>query len=214
MKGYNLVGQTFGRLTVIERVASKGKGREWLCLCTCGNEKIVNTHSLMSGGTRSCGCLEIENLKSGNNRRTHGLSGTRLHRIWKRMKTRCYNKNTNDYVLYGARGIAMCEEWKTSFPCFAEWALLHGYTDELSIDRIDVNGNYEPSNCRWVSSTQQANNKRNNHLITIDGRTQTVTQWISETGMSRATFYQRLRTGKQGRDLISKPRPRKGMMQP
>lgn len=214
----DLTNQVFGRLTVIGFYGrNKYHHAIWLCRCVCGNEKCVNASSLSTGKTRSCGCLNDEQRhKIGKkaNRTTHGLHGTRIYRIWKQMKTRCYNHNTDDYMSYGKRGIKVCDEWKNSFSNFYEWALKSGYDDTMSIDRIDVNGDYRPDNCRWSTMKVQQNNKRSNHFITIDGETKTAAQWIEETGISHSTFYQRLRNGKSGQDLISKPRPRKRVMQP
>lgn len=157
----DLTGLKFGRLTVIKLEGqNKYKRLMWLCKCDCGNTHIVSSNLLLMGVTRSCGCLNDENRKSGNNRRTHGMWGTRLYRIWKCMKNRCLNKNTNDYKKwYGSKGVTVCEEW-LNFEPFCKWALAHGYKDDLSIDRINPYGNYEPSNCRWADAKTQANNKR------------------------------------------------------
>ena len=142
----DLTGQRFGRLTVLERTELK-----WLCKCDCGNKKIVAGGHLVSGDTKSCGCLRIK----------HGMRNTRLYSIWHGMKERCYNTKHKFYKHYGGRGIKVCEEWKNDFQTFADWALSHGYADNLTIDRIDVNGNYEPSNCQWATNAEQQRNKRN-----------------------------------------------------
>lgn len=209
----NIAGQTFGRLTVINFVdCDRFNNARWLCRCECGNEKIVSRNCLISGKTRSCGCLNREILHQKGKyaiRTTHGLWGTRLYRIWKGIKNRCYNKKSADYIIYGARGITVCNEWKNNFQAFYDWAMSHGYQDNLSTERIDPDGNYSPENCRWATDKEQANNRRSNRFITIGEETKTVAEWIEYSGISRATFYQRLRAGKSGQDLISKPRPRK-----
>jgi len=162
MRWHDLTGMKFGRLTVIERANNNNQYRaQWLCVCECGNRRIIPSDCLLKGTSKSCGCLNNEIRKSGANRRTHGGCGTRLHRIWKNMKTRCKNLNSIDYQKwYGGRGIEVCKEWDDSFESFKEWAIQNGYDDKLSIDRINVNGNYEPDNCRWSTSKEQANNKR------------------------------------------------------
>ena len=169
-KFIDLTGQKFGRLTVIKYV---GKSK-WLCKCECGNEKIVSTTHLKND-TKSCGCLRAENTKKRNTK--HGFRYSRLYIIWKDIKRRCYNKNSKSYYLYGERGIIVCQEWLDDFMNFYDWAMPNGYKDNLTIDRIDVNGNYEPSNCRWVDRKIQANNKRNNCNITYNNETHTLSEW-------------------------------------
>ena len=177
----DLTGKRFGRLVVLEQAEShidkKGrKIRMWKCKCDCGNETIVRHGGLQRGTTTSCGCFHKEIVGSLN--RTHGLSANcgRLYPLWKSIKYRCYNKNSKSYSQYGGRGIAMCDEWKNDFLAFHDWAIANGYKEEktdkglniLTIDRIDVNGNYEPSNCRFVTNDVQAKNKRD--TITDDER--------------------------------------------
>ena len=169
----DLTGKRFGRLVVLEQaeyhIDKKGrKIRMWKCKCDCGNETIVRHGGLQSGKTTSCGCFHKEIVGSLN--RTHGLSANcgRLYPLWKSIKYRCYNINSKDYANYGGRGIVMCNEWKNDFLAFHDWAIANGYKEEktdkglniLTIDRIDVNGNYEPSNCRFVTNDVQAKNKR------------------------------------------------------
>lgn len=126
---------------------------------------------------------------------THGMSHTRIYKVWCRMKSRCNNSNSSDYYLYGARGIGVCKEWTSSFEMFYKWAKENGYREGLTLDRIDVNGNYEPQNCRWVTMKIQSNNKRNNRLISFNGETRTIAQWSEITGISKDTIAHRLKIG-------------------
>lgn len=135
--------------------------------------------------------------------KTHGLTNTRLYSIFGHMKQRCYDKNSARYHCYGGRGITICEEWRNDFQTFYDWAMSHGYADNLTIDRIDVNGNYEPSNCRFVTIKEQENNRSNNRLITYNGMTKTLSQWASISGLSYGTFYHRIKRGWSFEDCLT-----------
>lgn len=126
---------------------------------------------------------------------THGKSNTRLYTIYNNMKTRCYNKNSDDYKNYGERGITVCKEWLNSFTSFYNWSINNGYKPDLLLDRKDNDLGYSPENCRWVDSIEQNNNKRNNNLIEYNGKTQSISRWSAELGIKRVTLLSRLRNG-------------------
>lgn len=146
----NEIGKKYGRWTVIKKYGLVNKRTFWTCRCECGTIRNVDGWRLRKGTSLSCGCLV---------RKQKNLSTSRLYRIWQGIKTRCFYKRSNRYYRYGARGITICEEWKNNFLSFYSWAINNGYKNNLSIDRINNDGNYEPSNCRWATAIQQANNK-------------------------------------------------------
>ncbi len=160
----DLTGMRFGKLIAL-RIYDAGKPKRvyWECQCSCGNLSVVRSDSLVSGATQSCGCYKeymVENRPWQDKR-----SFTRLYHVYKNMRARCYNKKSTSYKNYGARGIRICDEWLEDFHAFERWAMANGYDEEApfgqcTIDRIDPNGNYEPSNCRWVSIAEQNRNKR------------------------------------------------------
>lgn len=158
MKLVDLTGQRFGRLVVIRRMPSVNKRTKWLCVCDCGNEIIAESYNLKTGHTTSCGCFQREATAEAN--QTHGMRKTRLYRIWVCMKNRCYAKSYHAFKHYGGRGIKVCAEWRNSFETFRDWALSNGYADNLTIDRVDTNGDYCPANCRWATMAEQNQNKR------------------------------------------------------
>ena len=209
----DLTGQVYERLTVIKRVddyisPSGSHQVQWLCKCKCGKEVIVTGNNLKNGNSKSCGCYNRELLTKTN--LTHNASNTRLYHIWICMKDRCYNPKNKKYKDYGGRGIIICDEWINDFEAFANWAYDNGYIENVSrgectIDRIDVNGNYCQQNCRWVNQKVQTNNKRNNHYITYNGETHTVTEWNNILGYKKGVLSRRIFSGWSIEDAFTKP---------
>lgn len=192
-KKIDLTGRRFGKLTVLaEHPERNGKEIMWVCKCDCGNTKIIAGHNLRSGGSTTCGCST----------RKHGMRNTRLWSIWDGMRKRCYNPSHPYYFIYGGRGITICEEWLQDHAKFFEWALANGYQDDLTIDRIDFNGNYCPDNCRFVDVVTQLNNRSNNCHVEINGENKTLGEWSRITGIGYQTIYRRYRRGDRGQSLI------------
>ncbi|MBB6446465.1 hypothetical protein [Bacillus benzoevorans] len=204
-KRINLEGKHFGRLIVIEYSHFSGGKAYWKCLCECGNEKLVRGDHLKSLKIISCGCFHKET--TSNRFSTHRKSDTRLFSIWSGIKNRCFNPNEPTYKDYGGRGITVCEEWLEFIP-FYGWAIHNGYSDNLTIDRIDNNGNYDPSNCKWSTKTEQSRNRRSNVKVTIDGETKTLTEWAEISGLAISTLRNRYIKGIRGKKLINPKRMR------
>ena len=187
----DLTGERFGRLVVIERVGTdRNKKPLWKCRCDCGNTTIVTPQPLKEGRIKSCGCLHQERMNAGNIK--HGKRYSRLYKIWVGISQRTNNEKNPSYKHYGGRGICVCDEWLNDFQAFYDWSVTNGYNDNLTLDRIDNDGNYEPSNCRWATQKEQMNNTRVNRLITLDGETHTVKEWSEITGIPSNVIHARI----------------------
>ena len=198
----DLTGLRFGRLTVLGYAFRKNGYAYWLCKCDCGKEKTVLSGNLTSHKTQSCGCLQKERASAVSKR--HGGSGTRLYAIWKGMKSRCENRNTEAYKDYGGRGVCVCQEWRR-YETFRDWALANGYQDGLTIERKDVDGMYEPTNCEWIPLPDQGKNTRRTHYIEYDGRKMSLVEWSKELGGGPNLVTTRLQRGWSERDAVTKP---------
>lgn len=188
------IGKKYNRYTILKFDRNRKPRKLYVvCKCDCGNIKTVEFYAVRVGILKSCGCYKKESDKAPNEKnKTHGLSTTRLYKIYLKMIQRCYNKSTKNYKIYGGRGISVCDEWHNDFMSFYNWAVLNGYADNLTIDRINVNGNYEPNNCRWATVKQQANNTRVNKIVKYAGKSQTISEWADEIGMNYQTLYDRI----------------------
>ena len=203
-KEIDITGQRFGRLTAIKKVKSLKQGKQlrsvWLFKCSCGKEKEINKSSVTRGKVISCGCHNKERMSSVSFK--HGKTNSRLYSCWRDMKNRCYLPSREKYKNYGARGITVCEEWKNDFVAFYDWAMANGYRDDLTLDRIDVNGKYSPDNCKWSTQKEQQNNRTNNHIITIKGITKSLSWWLDFTKTKENTYYFRKSKGLSDEDAL------------
>lgn len=200
----DLSGNRFGRLVVLELEKPINRRTMWKCRCDCGNIVTVDAYSIKSGHTKSCGCLHREVAKETITK--HGLSHSKVRRTWKNMISRCENKKCSQYGDYGGRGITVCEEWH-DLEIFAKWAYANGFSEEKTkseqtIERKDVNGNYEPSNCCFVTMKEQNNNKRNSRRISCNGETHTLSEWSEITGINRTTIAWRLNKGLSAEEAL------------
>lgn len=199
LKHIDKIGQKFGYLTIVD--VSKGA---FHCVCDCGREHNVTYYKLFNGEVKSCGvkgCEYAHSLRKGcANHVKHRKSNTRLYSIWNGMKSRCYRTDNRNFRNYGGRGISVCEEWRDNFEVFEEWALSNGYADHLTIDRINNDGNYEPSNCRWATRSEQDANKRvralraykDLYVWEINGVKKSIIEWCAEYGLSRSMVTYRV----------------------
>lgn len=207
MKIDQMIGRKFGRLTV-EAYHSYGAGRmlKYTCQCECGGEAVCYGNNLRNGNSQSCGCLCIERTIAANT--THGMRHEKVWQAWMGMKNRCYVKTHGGYKNYGGRGIIVCDRWRHSFENF--------YTDMgdqpspvSTLDRIDNDGDYEPSNCRWASYSQQNRNRRNNRLVEIDGETHCIAEWVEILGIKDHLVKTRMRRGWSAEKALTTPRRKK-----
>lgn len=199
MRMIDLTGRRFNRLLVIDRASSVGERRvKWNCLCNCGTIKAVISDNLLKGTSGSCGCLKVELTKINN--ATHGKSDSREFMIWSRMKGRCINPRVTAFPFYGGRGITVCPRWLNSFEAFFDDM---GLSQGLTLDRIDTNGNYEPTNCRWATQREQTRNKRNNVRATVENVTLTAVEWVERTRISDWKIREAIRKNVLG-DLIQR----------
>lgn len=205
-KPIDLVGMKFGRWTVLEYAEYKN-GVMWLCRCTCGTEKKVRSDHLRYGKSTSCGCYrnEVTTKETARKNEKHGMYNTRLYRIWRGMKQRCSDKcPIRSAKSYYAKGIRVCDEWKNDFRVFAKWAIENVYEENKSIDRINVDGNYEPSNCRWATAVEQARNKSDTLVVEYNGERRPLREWAEVLGINYSTLATRLRRGKSPEEVLKK----------
>lgn len=189
----DLTGQKFNRLTVL---GFAGRDRlhkaSWRCRCDCGSELIVDGYNLTSGHTKSCGCWNIESIQTRSTTHGHSRTGEGIYPVWKSMRARCNNPNSHAYKNYGGRGISVCSEWDEDFKSFYDWSMSNGYHPELTIDRIDNDGDYSPENCRWTTTIEQANNRRTCCYIEYKNETHTLTEWSRIIGVSYDVLKRRV----------------------
>lgn len=201
IKARDITGERFERLIAIKFEYKIKRQHYWLFKCDCGKEKIIQKASVLFGTSKSCGCLQKEMTyneetkhKIGLANTTHGLRGNPIYSLWHSMKQRCYYCKSISYKNYGARGIKICSEWKDSFIDFYNWCIKNGYKKGLTIDRINVNGNYCPSNCKFSTNSEQQNNKRNSHFLIYQGEKKTIKEWSKDKRclVNPTTFEKRI----------------------
>ena len=183
----DLTGNKYNMLTVLRRLPNSGNNAVWECRCDCGNITKVTSGNLKNGSVKSCGCLRHINTSA-----THNKTNTRLYRIWAAMKQRCYNSNYHAYKNYGGRGIAICDDWVNSFDNFYNWAIDNGYREDLSIERINVDDNYCPNNCTWITLAQQAQNRRSCYMFYYNNKEQNLSQWCNELSLDYKLIHNRI----------------------
>ncbi|MEY4331797.1 MAG: hypothetical protein RLZZ196_535 [Bacteroidota bacterium] len=194
----DLTNSIIGKLTVLYHIGKdKHGGYIWRCKCECGNIKDIKSGSL-TRTTKSCGCLQREAVKNNNKIvfTKHKLKSHKLYSIWSNMKTRCNNDKSNCYQNYGGRGISICNEWNNDFLSFYNWAIVNGWDKDLKLDRTDNNGNYEPTNCRFITNKENCNNKTNNLCVYVNGIRKTAMQISEETGIEYNTVRRKIKKNK------------------
>lgn len=202
----DLTGKKFSGWLVVSfngviEYGERGLKSRWLCQCDCGKMSVVNGSSLTTGNSKSCGCVNRLNMAKKN--KTHGLSGTDHYRRWQGMLNRCGNENSASYKNYGGRGITVCERWLT----YTNFISDMGYppTSLHSLERINNNADYQPSNCKWATRSEQSKNKRSNRIISFNGITKTLKEWALEIGIDQSSLRERLEKWSI-KDALSKPK--------
>lgn len=193
MVGQGLIGRQFGQLIpIMEGLEVSKSGTRVLCVCDCGNEIVVARYSLLDKKRPVKSCEDCGRKRAGQTRTTHGHAGTRIYHIWCGMRQRCFDPKNKDYPRYGGRGISIHPDWM-DISEFAYWCVTNGYNDTLTIDRKDVNGNYEPSNCRFITFSENSSLTRNTHLLEAFGETKTISQWVKDSRckVASGTLYAR-----------------------
>lgn len=209
----DLSNQKFGELTALyiddTYAGGKGKSKKWICKCSCGNVVSVRASHLLGGDTQRCIVCRNNAFKAAGLK--HGYSGERLYSIWTSMRKRCYYNKNKSYERYGGRGIKICKDWGagssdiSGYLAFKKWSLENGYADDLSIDRIDVNGSYSPDNCRWADYETQKNNKTNTISLTVDGVSKPLVDWARENNIAESTLRRRIKNGWDHKRAIMTP---------
>jgi hypothetical protein len=207
-KFIDLTGKQFGHLAVIEQAENKNGRVMWLCKCDCGVVKPIASGNLIKGISKSCGCGQRHYGKN-NNSYKHGKSKTKLYAVWKTMRQRCNNPVNSDYKWYGAEGKMICEEWN-DYAKFEEWAMLSGYKEGLTIDRIDSTGSYSPDNCRWITIQEQQQNKRNVRRFEYKGETHTLTELANIYNVPKPLLRNRIDLGWDIAEAIETPKMQTG----
>ncbi|WP_194726648.1 hypothetical protein [Noviherbaspirillum malthae] len=207
----NLIGQRFGRLVVVSRAPNElRKNAKWNCLCDCGSTTVVAVSSLISGRTQSCKCKRVDFAKKAFT--DHGKSESLEFDVWQGMKQRCYNPNNSRYAICGGLGIRVCERWLESFPNFLA-DMGERPSPDHRFGRIDINKDYSPENCRWVTSKEHAFNRRSTVIVEMNGESHPITEWIRRLGLNTSTVYKRLGRGLSLVEALQPPKPRRNSAQ-
>lgn len=209
----DISNQRFGRLVAFQpsTALATNKSKKWICKCDCGTTKEIRSSDLRFGKVTSCGCRKDE--KTSERFKKHGMSGTLIYDVWRSIKQRCYNPRNKDFPNYGGRGILMDPQWKEDFTTFHHWAVSNGYREGLTIERVDPNGNYEPSNCSWIENEEQANNRRNSIRYEYQGQSLTIRELSEKLNMNYNTLRDYLRNKKMSvEEVINKKHKQKRMI--
>jgi hypothetical protein len=205
-KPKDLTGARYGMLTAIKDVGALRNARVWAFRCDCGKEvQRIGSRVAKAKGLQNCGCVNPAiRSENGKANKTHGWSQHKLYGVWRQMMRRCYQASCADYPNYGGRGITVCSDWR-NVSSFCEWGVKSGYQDGLTIERLDVDGNYSPHNCAWIPNKDQARNRTNMRMITYKGETMFAADWARRLGMKQSTIGARIRYGWTDDRIIGEP---------